>query len=149
MFNSAIFPLGHARGYRCTLRCQTRATPIPFLPPARFALDGDGDHDDAEKGGGINLHQLWDPETLVDEPTRWEITLYLRDDCPYPTLTTDLTPRRCQKFKAAPGQAFKWTNRSDDKEVQSGTVAADQHGLITIKTVKVTKGKNRLRVSAQ
>ena len=36
---------------------------------------GDGDHDDAQKGGGINLYQLWEPETIVDERTagksRW------------------------------------------------------------------------------
>ena len=71
---------------------------------------GDGDHADAEKGGGINLYQLWEPETIVDEPGRWEITLWLRDDCPHDACTTDVTPRRCQKFKAKPGEQFRWTH---------------------------------------
>ncbi|MBM4038447.1 MAG: hypothetical protein FJ290_08025 [Planctomycetes bacterium] len=110
---------------------------------------GDGDHDDAEKGGGINLYQLWDPETLVDEPDRWGITLYLRDDCPYPDLTTDLTPRRCQKFKAKPGESFKWTHSSldDAKQLQSGTATADKWGLVTIGKLTLSKVKSRVRLS--
>ncbi|MBM4031526.1 MAG: hypothetical protein FJ291_07025 [Planctomycetes bacterium] len=110
---------------------------------------GDGDHDDAEKGGGINLYQLWDPETLVDEPARWEITLYLRDDCPYPDLTTDLTPRRCQKVKAKPGDAFKWTHSSveGNKELGAGTATADKWGLVTIQGLRLTKLKSRLAIA--
>ena len=61
---------------------------------ANCSLDanpGDGDHADSEKTGGINIYQVWEPETIVDEPNRWEITLTLRGDCPFPDLTTDLT----------------------------------------------------------
>jgi len=43
------------------------------------ASPGDGDHADAEKSGGINLHQRWDPETIVDEPSRWEASMYLQE----------------------------------------------------------------------
>jgi hypothetical protein len=109
---------------------------------------GDGDHDEAQKGGGINLYQLWEPETIVDEPNRWEITLELRKDCPADSLTTDLTPRRTQQFKARPGDVFHWTNTSlaDGQELQSGTATADAHGLVTIEHVTVAAGKSRVKI---
>mgnify|MGYP005836907269 CR=1 FL=1 len=111
---------------------------------------GDGDHADAEKGGGINLWQLWEPETILDEPGRWEITLHLREDCPFPECTADLTPRRCQKFRPKPGLAFRWTHLSleDNKELQSGTAAADKWGLVTVPGLKLGKLKTRLAIAA-
>jgi len=116
---------------------------------SRCSLDhspGDGDHADAEKGGGINLYQLWEPETIVDETARWEITLALRDDCPYPECVTDVTPRRCRKFKAGAGERFLWTTNApgDDKVIQAGTAIADTWGLVTAASVVVNKGKTRL-----
>ena len=108
---------------------------------------GDGDHDDAEKGGGINLYQLWDPETLVDEPGRWEATLSLRDDCPYPECTTDLTPRRCQSFKAKPGGTFTWVVVADGKELQAGASTADDWGLVTLKSVVLRKTRCRVTIA--
>jgi hypothetical protein len=54
---------------------------------------GDGDHADAEKGGGINICQRWEPESIVDKPDRWELTVSVSGDCPQAGLVTDLTPR--------------------------------------------------------
>jgi hypothetical protein len=112
------------------------------------ASPGDGDHADAEKGGGINIYQLWEPETIVDQPGRWEITVFLRDDCPYPDGTTDLTPRRCRKFQAKPGERFQWTATAgdDDKPLQSGQAVADRHGLVTIGGVVLRKTPTRIRL---
>lgn len=109
---------------------------------------GDGDHADAQKGGGINLYQLWDPETIVDEPGRWEITVYLRDGCPYPACTTDLTPRRTQKFRPEPGTRFKWTSASSahGRIAQSGTAVADRWSLVTIKGLSLSTAKTRVRI---
>jgi hypothetical protein len=117
----------------------------------RCSLDhsiGDGDHDEAQKGGGINLYQLWEPETILDEPNRWEITLELRRDCPADSLTTDLTPRRTRQFKARFGDVFHWTNTSlaDGQKLQSGTATADAHGLVTIEQVTVAAGKSRVKI---
>ena len=117
----------------------------------RCSLDhspGDGDHNDAEKGGGINLYQLWEPESIVDEPGRWEITLFLRPDCPYPRCTTDLTPRRCQKFKTRPGHKFRWTVSSVDggKMLQSGAAVADKWGLVTLEGLVVSGKKARVAI---
>ncbi|MDP6634946.1 MAG: hypothetical protein QGG42_08620 [Phycisphaerae bacterium] len=109
---------------------------------------GDGDHTDAEKGGGINLYQIWQPETLLDEPDKFEITVSLRDNCPAETCTTDLTPRRCRKFKAKAGQRFAWThsNAKDAKPFQSGRAVADKWGLVTVKNLRLGKQKSRLTI---
>ena len=121
---------------------------------------GDGDHDEAQKGGGINLYQLWEPETILDQPDRWEITLTVRPDCAFSELTTDVTPRRCQQFKAKPGETFRWSlvrlDREDGaalatparnaKPLQEGTAAADRWGLVTVEKLELTKDKRRLAV---
>jgi len=109
---------------------------------------GDGDFRDAEKQGGINVHQVWEPETIVDEPDRWEITVGLRGTCPYPNATTDLTPRRCQRFKAKPGQSFTWrvTGLADGNVVQSGSATADRWGLVTVEHLALTREMRRLTI---
>ena len=110
------------------------------------ASPGDGDHADSEKSGGINVWQLWEPETIVDEPGKWEITLCARPDCPYADFTTDVTPRRCQKFKAKEGETFQWTLKAEgqDKVLQQGAAKADKWGLVTVEKIKLTKDKARL-----
>ena len=120
--------------------------PLPAF--TRCSLDqspGDGNHADAEKGGGINIHQRWDTATIVDEPGKWAMTMWLAVDT---TCTTDVTPRRCQKFKARPGERFTWASRSlaDDKQLQSGTAVADKWGLVTAAGVKLSKDKVRLTI---
>lgn len=113
------------------------------------ASPGDGDHADAEKSGGINLYQLWEPETILDEPGRWEVTLHLRSDCPADECLTDVTPRRCQQFKPEPGEKFRWTVTPADGEeaLQSGQATADKWGLVTAERVKVTRQKTRIRIA--
>jgi len=109
---------------------------------------GDGDHADAEKGGGINLYQRWDPESIVDQSGRWEITAYVSEDCIRDKLVTDLTPRRCQEFKAKPGERFEWvsTRMSDDVELQSGHAIADSWGLVTVEGLELSKEKRRVHI---
>ena len=112
---------------------------------------GDGDHADSEKGSGINLYPIWEPETIVDEPDRWEVTLSLRDDCPYPDCTTDVTPRRCQKFRARPGDRFQWTCSAleGDPDRQTGSAVADRWGLVTVEKIVVARAKHRLAIIRQ
>jgi len=117
----------------------------------RCSLDqspGDGDHADAEKGGGINIHQRWDTATIVDERDKWGMTMWLAVDA---TCTTDVTPRRCQKFKARPGDVFKWTvtPAGADEPAQSGTATADKWGLVTAAGVRLGKAKVRLLIERQ
>ena len=122
---------------------------------------GDGASDpgaagaDSDPTGNINGYLFWDTETIVDEPARWEMTVYLhagdkhgRGKAPARACTVSLTPRRCRKFKASPGRKFKWTNTSlaDGRQVQSGAAAADKWGLVTIDKLVVTMEKNRIRI---
>ena len=109
----------------------------------------------ADKEGGINLYQRWDPDSIIDEPETWAVTVWLAGPnkrgefgSPADSATMDITPRRCQKFKAEPGERFFWTNTSvgDDKAIASGKVSADKWGLVTIKDIVVNKAGNRILI---
>jgi hypothetical protein len=107
----------------------------------------------ADKEGGINLYQRWDPNNIVDEPKTWAVTIWLvspnkRGEFGSPTdsATMDVTARRCQKFKAEPGEQFFWTNTSlrDARIIASGEVKADRWGLVTVDHIVVNKRGNRI-----
>ena len=108
---------------------------------------GDGDHADAQRGGGINIHQRWVPETLVDERDRWEITVFIQPDCPRDSLTTDLTPRRCQQFRAKADERFAWQHLDGDRVLQAGEVTADRWGLVTLPQVRIGKTESRVFIA--
>ncbi len=117
----------------------------------RCSLDedpGSGDPQDGDPAGGINRYLFWETEDVVDEAGRWEMTVGLAAKAPAAACTADVTPRRCQRFKPAPGTVLRWTNvsRADGREVQSGTAKADALGLVTLEGATVTKGLNRIRI---
>jgi len=106
-----------------------------------------------DPGGQMNAYLCAEPRTQVDRPGRWEMTVYLyagdrrgRNAAPLDRCTADVTPRRCQRFKARPGGKFTWTNTSvaARKVIQTGAAVADKRGLVTAKKVVISKGKNRL-----
>ncbi|MBE3134460.1 MAG: hypothetical protein IMZ55_13380 [Acidobacteria bacterium] len=70
---------------------------------------------------------------------------------PEDAATTDLTPRRCQKFKAAPGDGFRWTRTAVEGGAieQSGTVVADRDGLVTVPGLALSKAKRRVAIERQ
>lgn len=98
--------------------------------------------------GQVNGYLLWESATIVDEPGLWEITVWLHDSAPLDACTVDLTPRRCQKFKAKPGERFAWTNVSPETGhvTQTGRAAAGEHGLVTVRNLAVGKAKGRVRI---
>jgi len=112
-------------------------------------VPGTGSLFDGDLAGQINGYLWWDAATGVDEPARWELVVYLVSGSPEPGCTVDITPRRLAKFKPRPGEAFKWTNfdLAGDKVVQSGTVKADRWGLVTLASVVVTTGRNRITIA--
>jgi hypothetical protein len=112
---------------------------------------GTGDPDAGEPWGQINTYLLWDPETAVDDPGRWEMTVRLVGESPEERCLVDITPRHCEKFKPKSGQAFAWENKdlASGKVIGSGKAAADKWGLVTLKQVTVTKGKNRIVIAKQ
>ena len=111
----------------------------------------------ADKEGGINLHQRWDADTIVDQPARWAITCWLagpdgrgRGGAPADEATMDLTPRRCRKFAVKPGQAFAWTVAdAAGRTVQSGAASADRFGLATVTGIKLTRDKRTIEIKAK
>ena len=74
--------------------------------------------------------------------------MQLWETAPLPQCSVDVTPRKCQRFKAKPGQRFVWTNTtlSDGRQVRAGSAVADEHGLVTLKRLVVTKGKHRITI---
>ena len=114
---------------------------------------GEGDLKSGEPFGQVNGYLVWRSASIVDEPGLYEITVWLwggdsrgRDPAPRETCTVDLTPRRCRRFKPEPGTRFAWMNLDlrSGKAVQTGRVPADEHGLVTVKGLIVTKGRHRI-----
>jgi pimeloyl-ACP methyl ester carboxylesterase len=108
---------------------------------------GNGDPADGDAEGGVNLYLTWNTTTIVDEASKWELDVSLTDKAPKDTCTVDLTPRRLQKFKVKTGDKVTWTNTSNGAKLQSGNVTADQHGLVTLPALTVTKTGNRIQIS--
>ncbi len=109
---------------------------------------GNGDPADGDPWGQINGFIFWDADSVVDQPDRWEMTVYLASDCFEDRCTVDVTPRHLRAFKPKPGETFRWTNTplGAEKPAASGQVTADQWGLVTLKGVAVAKSKNRLTI---
>lgn len=116
---------------------------------------GDGDPADGDPEGQINLYLRWETDSLVDEEGRYEITAYLIESAPQSKCTVNITPRRCQRFKPAPGAKLAWTNSprrlaasgtGPQDNVQTGNATADKWGLVTLERVKVSKAGNRIRI---
>ena len=73
----------------------------------------------------------------------------LNKQAPNEECTVDVTPRRCLQFRAREGLNVKWRNASSDgREVQTGEVAADRWGLVTVPGVQVSRSGNRLTLEA-
>jgi len=109
---------------------------------------GNGDCDDGDPWGQINGWLLWDYASVVDKKDEWAATVSLARSCPEGTCTVDVTPRRRAAFKPKPGTKFMWTNTdlATGEVIQGGAIAADPHGLVTLKGVIVGKTKNRISV---
>lgn len=106
---------------------------------------GNGDPADGDYYGQINGWLLWDDQDRLDQPGRWEMTVFLLDDCPRDRCTVDLTPRHCRQFRAKPGERFAWTNTTaDGRPVASGRVTADRWGRVTIERLELTKARHRV-----
>ncbi len=116
------------------------------------SLDDDPGNGDPQRGdpqGQVNLYLFWKTDDVVDRTERWAMTVRLVDQAPQDHCTVDVTPRRLQQFKLRPGRQLAWTNRSPDGSavIQSGRATADEHGLVTLESVRVGKKGNRIEVS--
>ncbi|MDB5103944.1 MAG: hypothetical protein JWP91_1633 [Fibrobacteres bacterium] len=95
----------------------------------------------------LNTHLMWSTpdfkvggiQNSVDEPNRYEIVIASSQG----NDIADITPRRLQKFKVAPGKTYFLANVSvnDDKSVfQTDTIVADPQGLLTFRNFMIKSG---------
>jgi hypothetical protein len=126
-----------------------------YYPASRFARDrsypafgnssldsklGNGSKEDGDREGGVNLGFDW--KEILDEEGKWSVTL--SNELVKDSMTVDVTPRRCQKFKPRPGTECKWTTSTG----LSGTTTADQWGLVTVPNV-VLKARTGTELTIQ
>lgn len=95
---------------------------------------GNGDHRDGDLAGWINRGFNW--KNIVDTPRRYSIILSVNyPGIKYP-VTADVTIRRRQNFKFAPGTSLKVSVNGKDS-----TVKIDKNGLLTIEKVTFADAK--------
>ena len=126
---------------------------------SRCSANGDPGDFTATTGdsvGTLNGYMDWDP-ALVDSDSHWEVVLRTRGlttlwgQLPAPeSLTVDVTPRRVQRFRPAPGVPVTWTatRLSDGTQVQSGSVNLDELGRVTLCAVRTYRTGTRLALQS-
>ncbi|MBM4038448.1 MAG: hypothetical protein FJ290_08030 [Planctomycetes bacterium] len=86
-------------------------------------------------GGRLNTRPRWDPEEIVDEPDRLEMTIYCARRVVYAGRETcDVAVRNTAKFRPKPGEKLAWTApdpREPRKTIQ-GEATVDEEGHILI-----------------
>jgi pimeloyl-ACP methyl ester carboxylesterase len=117
----------------------------------RCSLDDDPGNGEPQTGasqGQSNQYLFWETSDVVDTTERWEMTVGLIDRAPQDACTVDITPRRVQQFKPAPGTQVRWTNRSlaGGGGEAAGNATVDQLGLITLPGMKIGKGRSRITI---
>ncbi|MHC4398371.1 MAG: alpha/beta hydrolase family protein [Planctomycetota bacterium] len=148
---------GHGQRARLPVSLSDRWMPMDLrvdqsLPAfTQCSLDDDpgtGDPSDGDSEGQSNLYLFWDTDDVVDQPDRWEMTVGLVEKSPQEPCTVGLTPRRLQQFKLRPGEKLSWENTvpGESRPLQAGQSTVDEHGLVTLVAVRVTKGRNRIVV---
>jgi pimeloyl-ACP methyl ester carboxylesterase len=90
---------------------------------------GDGNPQQGDKEGGINLGFAW--RDVLDTPDRWMVSM--ANELAKTDMTVDVTPRRTREFKPAPGDKLEWTSSAGG----SGEVSVDPWGLVTIEKVLI------------
>ena len=97
------------------------------------------------QSGNTNFYHQW--EDMVDHTDQFSVALFGGEK-------GDVTPRRLQRFRPAPGQRLRWRtepvpSRRDKTppKPQSGTVVVDAHGVFTIRQVEIPPGGTTLTVT--
>jgi hypothetical protein len=109
----------------------------------------------------INLAYRWKSDDIVDTPDRAEITLFREGQGERGDDTTDVTLRRCQRFKIAAGQTYHWEAKDLEgrpakaasprpgaaPSAPEGEVTVGKDGLLTVPGVPMTEKGVRLIVT--
>lgn len=118
--------------------------PLAVRPAERGPLDAPGMGDLV---GTINGQVDW--SDIVDEPTRYEITLRLTEVSRRDQATADVVPRRTQRFRPTAGAACHFRVMGRDGAIAEGIVNADAQGRVEIKDARITRDGTRLIVELQ
>ncbi len=112
------------------------------------------DHDFlTESSGKINPFCSWNTEDIVDDPERWEISIFI-PDAPsggsygeeFPeSLEVDVLPTHLQNFAPTPDSLYQWTwsEAADSTVISSGSVIADPLGRVVIPQLTMLKNQPR------
>ncbi len=96
------------------------------------------------QSGNTNFNHQW--KDVKDTPDSFEVFLHGGGKA-------DVTPRRLQKFKVAPGERLKWetrpvpSRRDKTPKPQNGTVTVSKHGALTVKQVVIPRGGTLLKIT--
>ncbi len=133
---------------RCSLD-DNPGTAAKLDTPRKVTIEREPRQDpyDGDPQGQINLYLSWDGNDIIDTPDRWEMTVILIPEAPEEKCLVDVTPRRLQKFKAAPQEAVRWIITDPAGGTQTGRAAVDRWGLVTLEQVIITKGPNRVCIT--
>jgi len=118
-----------------------------FSNSSRNQDPGNGDNTSGDTVGFMNRGLNWaDPVETAD---RYEVRILYDLEAADLPLTVDVTPRRCQAFRLAPGQTCAAANLDGaGREIQSLRLTADRFGLVTVPQFRVTQREgNRLVLS--
>ncbi|OGJ91962.1 MAG: hypothetical protein A2350_02915 [Candidatus Raymondbacteria bacterium RifOxyB12_full_50_8] len=115
-----------------------------------------GNFVDADSAGMMNAYIDWTSsmhdmglpdDDLIDSQDSIAITLISGR----PNTAVDITPRRIQYFPVVAGRDYSWRNVdvAAGNTVASGTVAADEYGLVTIPQFAVSETGSRLVITCE
>lgn len=121
----------------------------------RSTLDDDpggGDPASGAPDGQSNLYLYWvtSPKAVVDEADRWSMVLRVHPEAPRERAEVDVTPRRCQAFRPAPGSRvdFRVEEPGARRLLKEGSIEVDKYGLATVPKVPITRRGVRLILDA-
>ena len=109
---------------------------------------GNGDPTDGDIIGFINRGLDWD--AIVDEPTRYRVRILCRHPGAKWPVTVDVTPRRRQRFRPAPGAHVHARNQAGDQSmIEERTLVVDPAGRITYSGFAITSAQGNTLVLDQ
>jgi hypothetical protein len=93
--------------------------------------------------GELFQEDLPAPTSAISFDTHFEIDLWLHQQAPRETATTDATLRNVQALTVRPGQAITWKIQGGRSVIQQGSGVADPLGLVTVPGVALKRAAKR------
>ncbi|MBZ0272137.1 hypothetical protein K8I61_08875 [bacterium] len=130
---------------------------LDIATPGRQPEMGDGSKDSGAMVGTWGGYIDWDTEDITDAADSWAATLFLvtdsdfeNDNAPVNVIRADVSIRRPQSFRPAPGAMVTWrlVRPSDKVVLDVGIAKVRDDGLVTAKQVDIDRDGTRLEFFA-